>query len=90
MRAKRDAIVTLADPHDRYNFWVGTPLRFKMSDSGKLIPLTRWEKACRVVKERWEKATRWFRPRIIVTAITDTGTVELTEQNWSWRRWRWL
>lgn len=36
------------------------------------------------------RVTRWWRPRIAVTAINvETGTITNGIERWSWRRWRW-
>jgi hypothetical protein len=80
--------VTTAKRDDVYNFRRGMPLR--MTDSGGLVPLTRSERAAAWFKRTWERWTRWWRPRSVVSAIDAAeGRITIVTETWSWRRWRW-
>ena len=51
---------------------------------------TRIELARLALDAAWFSVTRWWRPRTIVSAIDrNAGRITLTQQRWSWRRWRW-
>lgn len=42
------------------------------------------------VRDCLVRMTRWWRPRVVCTAIDrDRGMVTMSLQRWSWRRWRW-
>jgi hypothetical protein len=74
---------------DTFNFHArGKPLR--MTDSGDLAPLTRGERFAAWLGDSWRSATRWWRPRTVVSAIdVDAGSITVVRERWSWRRWRW-
>lgn len=78
----------LVDSVDAYNFHAGMPL--VVSDDGRLVPMTRRQRLLSWMRNRWLRATRWFRPRTVVDAVDSrAGSITLVEQRWSWRRWRW-
>lgn len=79
----------LTDHRDTFNFTVGPPMR--LVDGYRAVRLTRREVLVGRLRQRWLSATRWFRPRRIITAIDhDAGSITMSTQRWSWLRWRWL
>ncbi len=78
-----------ADRNDAYNFGPDIELAF-VDGGGRLVPLTRWMRVKVFAYRRWIRATRWFRPRVVVAKVDRrSGSVSLAEERWSWRRWQW-
>ncbi len=83
--------MTLTDARDAYSFHVGMPVHtFVVGEHGGLVPATRRQRARLWIRDRWLGATRWFRPRTVISAVDrQAGSVSLVDERWSWRRWRW-
>lgn len=80
--------IQLRDSSETYNFYPGVELI--LTETGQIRPATRWERLRSRLADRARAATRWFRPRTVVTEIDhDAGTVTMADERWSWRRWRW-
>lgn len=75
---------------DTRNFYVGVQL--EMLPSGRVAPiLLRRRRATVALIAAWRRVTRWWRPRTVVSAIDhERGSITMTTERWSWRRWRWL
>lgn len=83
-----DVEVGRGDVVVRLNFRRG--IQCRMTPSGQLVPLTRWERAVDRVRASWHRMTRWWRPRTVVSAVdAENGVITLIQERWSWRRWRW-
>lgn len=42
------------------------------------------------LRDRWQSATRWWRPRTVTSSVNvEAGCITLDTERWSWRRWRW-
>lgn len=82
--------VTLSDASDAYNFRVGMPMVWDASAPGLLRYASRRERLRMWLVRRWERATRWWRPRTVTSGVdVQAGTITLETERWSWRRWRW-
>lgn len=56
----------------------------------RLRRATRLELARFWLRDRWQSATRRWRPRTVCAAVDhEAGSITLVTERWSWRRWRW-
>lgn len=80
--------LTLANRTDVYHFSVGMPM--VLGDDMRPRLATRWDQLRAWAGGLAMSATRWFRPRTVVSAVdVEAGSVSLVTERWSWLRWRW-
>lgn len=83
-------VVTLPTVTDTWNFRIGQPIECVMMPSGGVRLATRRERVWRRAIGAWLRWTRWWRPRVVTSAVdTQAGSITLSTERWSWRRWRW-
>jgi len=71
------------------SFTVGRVVVMQSLDGGRTWRTLRgWRLLAFRARQRAHDLTRWWRPRLVVTAIA-SGIVTLSEERWSWWRWRW-
>lgn len=79
--------VTLATASDARNFRIGDT--YVMTRSGPRR-VAGWFGVRYRVGQFVYGLTRWWRPRTVCSAIdVDAGSITLSEERWSWLRWRW-
>lgn len=79
--------ITLLNATDARNFVVGDT--YAMTRRGPRL-ITGWWAFEFKIRGFASRMTHWWRPRTVCSAIDrDAGSITLTEERWSWRRWRW-
>lgn len=83
-------VVTLPTVTDTWNFRVGDVVECVMTPTGDVRRGAPRERLWRRAVGAWLRWTRWWRPRVVTSAIdTQAGSIALATERWSWRRWRW-
>lgn len=65
-------------------------VHMRMTSTGALVPLTKWERVWSRIRTTLLSWTRWWRPRHVCSAVNrKQGSISIATERWSWRRWRW-
>ncbi len=87
MSDREEVKLTLVDPDQVHNFRVGPTYVWTRRGVRRL---TGWWAIEYKVRDFATRMTRWWRPRIVCSAVDrQHGRITLVMERWSWRRWRW-